>query len=297
MRKTNYPLFLLVTASIIIAACTKKTFYEEPTNLHVEILDAKFEQKLIDLQIDSDGIINQKVLKSDAAPVEKLILTNTQIQNLKGIEAFVNLKRLYVGGNDISTVDLSKNGLLDTLDLAGNRLKTIDLSFNTKLIYSDLYGNELTTVTGLGSSTNLNYLSLSFNYLTEFTIENPSLETLNIDNNDIVNFDAYLGENLKTLIMYTNKIKTIDFSNNLKLKVLRVADNKLTNITLGQKDELFYFSCSNNFLSSLDVSHFGKLAHLYITDNPSLKCIKIKSGQQIPTVGNSTYQELKTNCN
>lgn len=297
MKKTNYPLFLLIVASIIIAACSKKTIDDDPSNLYAQLLDAKFEQKLIDLQIDSDGIINQKVLKSDAASVEKLILTNSQIQSLKGIEAFINLKRLYAGGNDISAVDLSKNVLLDTLDLAGNRLKTLDLSFNAKLIYSDLYGNDLTTVTGLGSATNLNYLSLSFNYLTEFSIENPSLETLNIDNNDIVNFDAYLGENLKTLIMYTNKVKTVDFSNNLKLKVLRVADNKLTNITLGQKDELFYFSCSNNFLASLDVSHFGKLAHLYIRDNPSLKCIKIKSGQQIPTVGNSTYQELKINCN
>jgi hypothetical protein len=297
MRKTNHPLILLVAASVIITACSKKVIDDDPSNLYAQVLDAKFEQQLIDLQIDSDGIINQKVLKSDAVSVEKLILTNTQIQNLKGIEAFINLKRLYVGGNDLTAVDLSKNVLLDTLDLAGNKLKTVDLSFNAKLIYSDLYGNELTTVTGLGSATNLNYLSLSFNYLTEFSIENPNLETLNIDNNDIENFDAYLGENLKTLIMYTNKVKTIDFSNNLNLRILRVADNKLTNLTLGQKDELFYLSCSNNYLSSLNVSRYNKLTKLYVSENPNLKCIKIKQGQQIAIVGNSTYQEFKTNCN
>jgi hypothetical protein len=297
MRKLNYPLILLVAALVIITACSKKVIDDDPSNLYAKVLDAKFEQKLIDLQIDSDGIINQRVLKSDVASIEKLILTNTQIQNLKGIEAFINLKRLYAGGNDITAADLSKNVLLDTLDLAGNKLKTVDLSFNAKLIYSDLYGNELKSVTGLSSATNLNYLSLSFNYLTEFTIENPSLETLNIDNNDIERFDAYLGANLQTLIMYTNKVKSVDFSNNLKLRILRVADNKLTNITLGQKDDLFYFSCSNNYLTSLNVSHFGKLSKLYISDNPNLKCIKIKQGQQIPIVGNSTYQELKTNCN
>jgi hypothetical protein len=296
MKTTPFYLTLLALV-LLISSCSKKELDENSDSNYAIILDAKFEQKLIDLGIDSDETINKKILKSDAASIEKLILNNEDIQSLTGIEAFKNLKRLYAGSNDLTTLDLSKNTMLDTLYLAGNKLNTVDLSFNKNLVYVELISNDLNHITGLINATGLKYLNLSFNYLTEFTIENPSLVTLNIENNDIENFDAYLATNLEKLIMYTNKVKTLDFTNNLKLKILRIADNKLTHLTLGQKDDLFYFSCSNNFLTTLDVSHLNSLTRLYISDNPNLTCVKIKSGQQIPTVGNSTYQDLKTNCN
>ncbi len=276
MRKNTFYAVLAI-AILTITSCTKdKLVIDTPVLDYVQIPDAKFEQELINLGIDSDGIVNQKVLRSEAQSVERLNIYNSDIDDLTGIEAFINLKRLHAQGNSLVTVDLSKNVLLDTIKL---------------------FSNLLIEVKGLSAATNLKYLSLSYNYLTEFTIENPSLVSLLIETNDLTSLDATLAVNLEGLLVFSNKLETADFSNNLKLTVLRIADNKLTNLTLGQKEDLSYLSCSDNLLTDLDLSNFDNLVTLYAHSNPGLTCIKIKSGQNILTQELSAYQELNTDCN
>jgi hypothetical protein len=276
MKKNTF-YAVLAMATLTITSCTKDKLVDDiPVLDYIQIPDAKFEQELINLGVDSDGIVNQKVLRSEAQTVEKLSLYNSGISSLTGIEGFINLKRLHAQGNSLVTVDLSKNVLLDTIKL---------------------FSNLLTEVKGLSAATNLKYLSLSYNYLTEFTIENPSLVSLLIETNDLTSFDATLGTNLEGVLIFSNKLEAADFSNNLKLKVLRIADNKLTNLTLGQKDELYYLSCSDNLLTDLDLSSFDKLSSLYAHRNPDLTCIKIKNNQNIHTKTLSAHQELNVNCN
>lgn len=295
MKKNSF-YTLLIVALATLASCTKDKV-DEPLSEFITINDASFEQQLIDKGIDSDGLINMRVLRTDVSTIERLDIGGGTISDLTGIEGFVNLKRLHAASNDLEAVDLSKNTLIDTLDLAGNILKTIDVSKNVNLKYVTLYGNKLTNISGFTGATNLNYLSLSFNYLTSFNLENPSLETLLIDNNDIVDFDTTNGINLKYLVLYTNKVKSIDLSNSLKLNVIRINDNKISNLILGQKDDLTYLSCSANFISNLDISSYANLSYLYAHTNPNLKCIKIADGQIVPTQDLSDYQQLNENCN
>lgn len=295
--KKGFIYFALIIIGLSITSCTKDKVDEIPTIDYVLIPDNKFEKILIETGIDSDNTINGKVLNSDVEFVEKLELNSSQIDNLTGIEAFINLKRLHAAGNNIETIDLSGNTLLDTLDLAGNALETIDVSLNTKLVYANVYANLLTTTSGFSNASNLDYLSLSFNYLTEFTIENPSLKSLLIDNNDITSFDASLATNLEGLLITTNKLETLNLLNNLKLKTLQTADNKLTELNLVHNNNLTYLSCSSNFLTSLNISNLTNLNFLYAQNNPDLDCIKIANNQDIPTLSLSNYQEVNTNCN
>ena len=60
----------------------------------VAIPDPVFEQALIDLNIDSDGTLNQIILRSDAEATSSLNLYHKDITNLTGIEAFTNLTYL-----------------------------------------------------------------------------------------------------------------------------------------------------------------------------------------------------------
>lgn len=79
------------------------------------IPDTNFEQALIDLEIDSDGIINGQVLTSDIDTVITLNLFNIFIQDLTGIEDFTALEYLDVSGSSLSVLDVSYNTQLREL--------------------------------------------------------------------------------------------------------------------------------------------------------------------------------------
>ena len=110
------------------------------------IPDANFEQKLIDLGIDTNGL-NGNILDADAAAVTSLdISLQFVISDITGIEAFVNLTHFNCALNNIGTLDLSQNTALQVLNTSGNIYTTIDLSNNPNLIDVDVRGSFLTTV-------------------------------------------------------------------------------------------------------------------------------------------------------
>ena len=113
--------------------------------VYVTIPDANFEQALIDLGIDSDGVINQQILKSDALVVSSLDVSdpenntnlpnvNAKISDLTGIEAFVNLTLLRCPFNQLTSLDLSQNTKLTELHCWNNQLTSLNVSQNTSLV-------------------------------------------------------------------------------------------------------------------------------------------------------------------
>jgi len=90
------------------------------------IPDSNFEQALIDLGIDSDGIINGQVLTSDIDTVIILNVSNKGIDDLTGIEDFAALENLDVSNNNLIVLDLSNN--LQLKELYGNNTGGVNLS-------------------------------------------------------------------------------------------------------------------------------------------------------------------------
>lgn len=98
------------------------------------IPDPDFEQALIDLGIDSDGVINGQVLTSDIENVESLNLNQRMIRDFTGIEDFAALEILNVGWNRMTELDLSSNINLKDLKFNYSRyLQTLNLSNNPNL--------------------------------------------------------------------------------------------------------------------------------------------------------------------
>ena len=146
---------------LAVVSCSKPTDNDlEPILELVTITDENFEELLISQGIDSDGIVNQQMLKTDAEKVTKLSLYGANINTLDGIEAFINLRRLIADANNLTTIDLSNNVLLDTISLTSNRL---------------------TKIVGLEKAENLTWLSLSWNYFTEFTLDNDNVKIVESD--------------------------------------------------------------------------------------------------------------------
>jgi len=85
------------------------------------IPDSGFEQALIDLGIDSDGIINGQVLTIDIEGVIILDVNYSNIQDLTGIEDFAALEILDVSGNELIALNVSSNIELKELTVIVNK--------------------------------------------------------------------------------------------------------------------------------------------------------------------------------
>lgn len=297
--KCTCPIFVLTF--LLLVSCSRDDEIPEPIDdVYLSIPDNHFEKILIEQGIDSDGIVNQQMLKADAEEVTVLDLNLSadfgEINDLTGIEGFVNLTLLSAARQKIEDIDLSSNTKLDTLLLQGNYLTSLDLSNNPNLIYIDVQLNELSSISGLSGATNLKKLNLSWNYLEAFSIHNESVEVLFITNNLLESFDADGAFNLKSLLLTSNELTTVDLSSNRSLETLVISDNKIQNINLEHNIKLTYLYITSNSLTSLDVSNNQSLVDLRVDRNPDLTCVKIQASQEIPTVSKSDYQELSSSC-
>ena len=176
--------------------------------------DDDFEQSLINLGFDT--ALDDSVLTSSVDTISSLHLGFfiNNIYDLTGIEDFSALIDLTIWHQFLTTLDVSQNTLLESLNCTGNQLTYLDLSNNPALISLVCPENELTL---LDIRNNSNTLFLN-------TTNNLNLICISVDdstfsaNNWINNIDPqhYFSNNcsgttalVESLI--TNKlIKTID---------------------------------------------------------------------------------------
>lgn len=289
---------MAILITILLTSCSSSDT-DSDDNQYLDIPDASFEAILIKEGIDSDGTLNQRMLRKDALEVSVLDLnfsSETVISDLTGIEGFVGLKKLSAMQQEITEIDLSYNTLLDTLVLAGNYISNIDISNNPNLVLLDVQSNQLSAINGLSKAVHLKELNLSFNELEEFSIENETLEILKISNNLLHSFDVKGSINLKNILLTTNELTSVDFSKNILLETLLISDNNIQNIDLEHNTSLTHLYISSNSLTDLDVGNNQELVDLKVDRNPNLSCIKIQGAQNIPNVSISEYQELNTSC-
>lgn len=300
MNRKIFTHTLFAVSCCLVISCTNNDNNPHPADpIYLTIPDINFEKILINQGIDSDGEINQQLLKTDAEEVSSLdlnTLSDGPIKDITGIEGFLNLTKLIAVQHDIERINLSTIHFLDTIYLAGNYISSIDISHNPNLILVDIQSNQLTSITGLPNAIKLKKLNLSWNYLEELRIDNESIEVLHLSQNDLRSLNTKGAVNLKNILLTTNKLTTLDLSTNTSLETLLIADNKLLNIDLQYNSNLTHVYLFSNSLTHLDVSHNQELINLKVDRNPDLSCIKIKSGQYIPNVSKSDYQVLSSSC-
>jgi len=108
---------------------------------YTSIPDANFEQGLVDQGIDTEGTLDGQILTADAEAVTYLDVSSQRIEDLTGIEAFVNITDLNCSSNEIEALDLSALLRLFDLDCSLNRLFFLDLPKNLSIL--NCYYNQL----------------------------------------------------------------------------------------------------------------------------------------------------------
>ena len=258
------------------------------------IPDPYFESKLIQLGIDSDGLINGQILNSDAAAATSLIFYQDTIHSLEGIHAFVNLDTLKCsrikewsddsliisGHNSLVHFQCDNNPNLKYLDFSNNAvLRAVSCPFNNSLEYADFSDNGALEFMSCSSnsvldsinvfnSVQLSYLSCGNNDLKVLDVSsNVLLERLLCVHNSLSSLDLTNNPNLTRLECRNNQLTSLDLSANTVLNRLECWNNQLTSLDVSSNALLGLFRCENNQLTELDLSANPALFHLVCSNN------------------------------
>ncbi len=232
--------------------------------------------------------------------VQILELTNCKLTGIN-IGGFSSLKRLIIGTNSLTSLDLSGCPVLEELYCQTNKnLSVLDidhltatlrvLNFSTcKVTYKDL--SAFTKLEKVECFSNPWVGALDFSKcpdLIKLRCENMGISELNISTctklqelyaygNNLTGLDLSGFTNLTTLYAYKNKLTSLNVSGCTVLKNLSVYTNQLTSIDVSTNTGLTGLNCSTNNLTRLDISNNSALISFLCTTNPNLLQIKVWS--------------------
>ena len=104
--------------------------------------DANFRNWILAQDYGRDGYLTD----TEIATVKSIDVSRKNIANLKGIEFFTALEKLWCYSNQLASLDLSQNTSLTALTCSGNQIKSLDVSKNTALEFLDCDYNQLTAL-------------------------------------------------------------------------------------------------------------------------------------------------------
>jgi hypothetical protein len=169
MKASGKLWFPLAAMLFVLHQCDKEPGPHDP----VDIPDPQFLYALIVQGFDTN--LDRKISYYEAEAIQYLNVNNLVIYDLTGIEAMINLQKLYCYNNFLSELDVSKNVALETLDCSENFLAMLDFSENPKLSFLDCSRNQLTSL-NLTLNSHLGFLWCGHNSFTSLDLSNnPAL--------------------------------------------------------------------------------------------------------------------------
>ena len=268
-------------------------------------------RRLVSAEYDTDknGVLSEAEIEN----VTRMYCPRWEIGTLAGIEFFSCLKDLYCNGNNLTTLDVSRNTALTSLSCYDNNITTLDLSRNTALTYLDCGKINLTAL-DLSNNKALETLDCSYTDLTTLDVSDhtalkklvcennnqlttldargcTTLEVLRCSGNNLTSLDVSGDIALKRLYCFDNNLTTLDVSENVALEEFSCKDNNLTTLDVSGNAGLILFGCSNNDLVMLDVSKNTTLEGLYCYDNnlTSLDLSKNTALKDLSCYGNQYF--------
>ena len=231
------------------------------------------------LDTNKDGYLSETEVYS----VKTIDCSNLGIENLEGIECFVNLKNLNCSHNMIDEVDTGYLTELESLDCSWNAISELNLGSNQKLKKLVCSYNSLSSLS-LASCPEIEWLECDFNEnLTWFDITFEPKGTYNYSSKTLKHlscaqydnyapgssnrgsFDGYYFFNLEYLDLSGNPISYLNLQDIEKLKVLRCKNCGLNTLNLKYNPNLEELDCSWNnlyefqFAWGVDFSDFKQL--------------------------------------
>lgn len=217
---------------------------------------------------NSDTNHDEKLNKEEIVVVTNINVSNLGITSLLGIGMFKNLGELIVSDNSILTsISVSKNTKLETLDISKTGITDIDLGNNTTLVSFAAGSAQLKSI-DISKNVDLEILRLGTNNLTSIDVSNNTkLTNLQVHSNQLTSIDISKNIALDYFTCNGNQLTLLDVSKNTALTYLNAGTNSLTSLDVNKNTALTTLRCNGCQLNSLDVSNNITLEELYAQDN------------------------------
>ena len=262
MKKT--PLIIFCITSLFMA-CKKKGCSDAYANNYDSNIEARNDfgctytksyipddnfEYYLEMHNMGDGILNNdSVLTKAINEVDSLNIMWQEISNISGIEQFVNLRYLIIdnaAGNQIASIDLSNNTLLESFSAQGNPLTSVNFSSNNAL--KDI----------VISNTNISSIDLSNNLLLESIAcvgtqinsidlsKNPLLNWLSCGHSQILELDLSNNSSIEFLSCSDSPLEHIDLRNGNNNTIIQIIADNNPNLSCISVDDISW--CSSNWL-------------------------------------------------
>lgn len=176
-----------------------------------------------------------------------------------------------------SNIDKDANGILSASEISAVT------SINVK-------SRGITNLTGIGYFTSLHTLNCSSNSLSSASLDaNTELNYLNISNNALTQLSVAKNSKLTTLMCSNNKISTLDLTANTELNSVDIACNQLSSIDVSKCSKLIVLNVSENLFLSLDLSGNPLLNSVDCSDN-QLTTLNLSANLSVSSLNVSSNQ-------
>ena len=263
---------LMVLAVMLLAMCAEAWADVEINETNFP--DANFRNYVLkERDTTKDGFLQDPEITS----AQSLSFVGKEITSLKGIEHFTHLTELDCSGNQLTTLDLSKNTALTFLRCADNQLTTLDLSKNAALTELRCDNNQLKAL-DLSNNTALTVLHCSNNQLKALDLsKNTALTQLACGNNQLTALDVSKNNALTALHCEGNQLMALDLSNNTTLAYLMcdfIIDSDDNGFTFNIADFLKAYKSLDDELLSVEFKYYYNNDEYYSNhDNASASVI------------------------
>ena len=179
------------------------------------------------------------------------------------------LTRLYVQGNQLTALDVTKATRLRQLFCADNKIAKLDLAKNTELTTLDAQGNELTTLT-LNNAKGLQELNVACNKLTKISLAATARPTSVVANDNQLTALPSATNLTKAQCVWAsgNEVSVLPIGYATGLRTTVMSENKLAVANFPFTPMLREVWLDHNELTQLDLSKQSpKLQALVVNDN------------------------------
>ncbi|MBW1298455.1 immunoglobulin-like domain-containing protein [Aquimarina litoralis] len=213
--------------------------------------------------IIDDGLVPTEKLEE----AQFLYLSDLGITDFKGLEDCVNVTRLFIGGNTISSLDVTANTKLDRLFAANMGLTSLSITGLTELTQLELNNNQLSAI-DVSEFTNLSELYITDNNLSELNISVNNLTYLDISNNTISTIDLSGQTDLQSFKCDGTTITTLNFDNNTNLETLSFSNTSISSIDVTGLVNLRNLTFNTTNISEIDLSKNTDMSRLFCDETP-----------------------------
>ena len=218
-------------------------------------------------------------LKTSKAKGEKLLFniypkTSFTIEGVKanGIDPETN-KQIYILDSEDGKISIS--GPVLFFECSGENITSLDISKNSQLKVLDCSQNSLTSL-DVSKNTNIGTLNCSNNNLSSLSIsKNTVLSILKCSDNRITSLDLSKNTGLFELRCSNNKLTSLDLSKHNRLQEVHCDNNQLSSLIVSkQATELIEVRCTQNQIQGASMDALiASLPKLNNPENPGVLAI------------------------